>query len=55
MEPNPLYAAYYGIIDLEALLREYVGDEVVKGPERAPELILIQNWADELTRIVRLP
>lgn len=32
-----------------------VGDEVVKGPERAPELILIQNWADELTRIVRLP
>jgi aspartate 4-decarboxylase len=30
MEPNPLYAAYYGIIDLEALLREYVGEEVVK-------------------------
>jgi aspartate 4-decarboxylase len=30
MEPSPLYAAYYGIIDIEALLREYVGDEVVQ-------------------------
>ena len=29
MEPSPLFAAYYGIIDLEALLREYVGEEVV--------------------------
>lgn len=30
-----------------------VSDEVSKGAERAPELIVIQNWADELTRIVR--
>src|SRR4030095_7343749 len=30
MVPSPLYAAYYGIIDLEALLREYVGDDVME-------------------------
>lgn len=30
LEPNPLYCAYYGLIDLEAAMRRLMGDEVVE-------------------------
>ena len=30
LDPNPNYAAYYGILDLQAALRRTVGDEVVE-------------------------